>query len=294
MYHRESYLKLLAPWLKQKKPSYFASGDIWAALSLNLKGAIGLLAEPLLGYRQHQEQESRNVDQASPVINAIEMFLQDNADDESLTPLLHLLYAYLTRFKTQKSMFAVNNPDAFAKALKEVRDYWTKNVIPDKRAVDTVLPFEIANILSKTPRTIPDDRFTKLLQQEANSGARRNYRTWLHKTYNGSSLFQHSLITTGKIAIFGSMLNAHLLVLEALGIGIEVIACFDSSPARIGENVLGIPVISLEKISEYTDCVNTLILSNEHDQETAIKLIIKKHLDNQKQLQIISWKDLAK
>jgi len=292
LYHRDSYFELLKPWLKQKKPDYFASGDIWAALTLNLKGAIGLLAKPLLNYRQHRKQESRNVDQESPVIKAIQLFLENNTSNKQLEPLLPMIHAYLVRFETQKSLFNLNNLEKLSTALKTASEYWTTNVVSKKRAVDTILPFEIARMLSGNTRTIPEESFAELLKQAAYSGARQSYRTWLNKVYNGLSLFQQ-LHKIEKIAIFGSMLNAHLLVLDAARTNIQIIACFDSSPARIGHQVLDVPIIPLEKIPEYTNNFQLLILSNEYDQEDAIKHIIKKHLTNLAAPQIISWKDLT-
>ena len=93
------------------------------------------------------------------------------------------------------------------------------------------------------------------------------------------------------IAIFGSMLTAYLIIEEAITNRIKVIHCYDSSPSRINKVINDVRIISLEKLKKNLKGIDLLVLSNEQDQEIAIKKYIKKYTQT-KFNRIISWKDL--
>lgn len=292
MYHRDTYFNLLRKYLSQKKPEYFASGDIWAMFNMNLKGPIGLLAEPLLQYRQHKNQESRNVDQSNPVLDVIKMFLNENKNKKRFKLLLPSIFAYLTRFKLQDILFNSKNKNEQKKEIKLLYNYWTNNVLPKNRAVDAILPVEIfINLLGLKP-TIHRESFSKLCSLPAQSGARKGFRNWLNIVYEKGNIFQFNL-QVKKVAIFGSMLNSFLLVQSAKQAGIDVVYCFDSSPARIGKQVLGVKVLALSELKKHCNEFGMIILSNEHDQEDAVKKIITNYLPLNNDLIVLSWKDLA-
>lgn len=292
MYHRDSYVKVLSKWLGMKQPEYFASGDIWAMFSLNLRGPIGILAEPLLRYRQHPGQESRNVDQGAPLIEVIQLLLNTRERKTALKPHLPAIQAFLARFKTQDMLFKNSYKKQIITRLTTIKRHWEKAVPPEKRAVDAILPLEIFLYTLGLEPTIPVDKFRKLLRIPAKGGARRGFRAWLHAIHQGRTLFD-SAPKIKKIAIFGSMLTAFLLIQSANRSGIKVLCCFDSSPARIGKQVLGVPVVSLKDIGQHIKDIDAIILSNEHDQEDALKILINKHLKHRSHIPILSWKELA-
>lgn len=292
LYHRDSYVKVLSKWLSMKHPEYFASGDIWAVFSLNLRGPVGILAEPLLRYRQHQGQESRNVDQGAPVIEVIRLLLKTRERNTTLKPHIPAIQAFLTRFKTQDMLFKSNHKNQMMTNLAAIKKQWEKAVSPEKRAVDAILPFEIFLCTLGLESTVPTAKFKELLRTPAKGGARRSFRAWLHAIHHGRSLFDNKP-QIKRIAIFGSMLTAFLIIQSATLSGIEVLYCFDSSPARIGKQVLGVPVVPLKDLRHHAKNIDAVILSNEHDQENALKTILKKHLKHNPNIPVLSWKDLA-
>lgn len=89
------------------------------------------------------------------------------------------------------------------------------------------------------------------------------------------------------------MLNAYLIAESARQAGVEVIGCFDSSPARIGKSVLSVPVHPLITLKDYADRCDAVIISSEHDQEDALRKILLANLPNKSGLPLISWKELA-
>ena len=88
------------------------------------------------------------------------------------------------------------------------------------------------------------------------------------------------------------MLAAFLIVLEAGRAGINVICCVDSSPARIGNEVLGVPIIPFDDLKRLDKNLDAIILSNEQDHENAIKNILVPYLPKSN-LIVLSWKELA-
>jgi hypothetical protein len=292
LYNRAAYVAMVSKWLGTKDQAYLASGDLWILFTLNLKGSIGLIADPLLRYRQHKGQESRNVDQGFPMIEAISLFVSSNRKSRLLPPLMPLIHAFLARFGIQDCCFKSETKEQLIRELSKIKKNWAAKVVPEKRGIDTILPFEIALYLFCLTPSISPDVFIRLKETDAKGGSRRGFRNFLSGIILGKNLFC-SQTNLKKIAIFGSMLNAYLIAESARQAGIEIIGCFDSSPARIGKNVLEIPVYpitDLEKKSVYCDAI---IISSEHDQDDALKIILRGHIRQNPTLPIISWKNLA-
>ncbi|MDB4264670.1 glycosyltransferase [bacterium] len=292
LYHRDSYVKVLSKWLRMKNPEYFSSGDIWATISLNLRGPIGILCEPLLRYRQHAGQESRNVDQSAALINVIQLLLKYRGYNSGIQFHLPAIQGFLARFKTQDMLFKISGKKQTINKLSSIKKRWEKEIPPDKRAVDAVLPFEIFLCILGFEPTVPLNKFRELEGTSAKGGARRGFRFWLNAIHQGKTIFDGAPWVR-KISIFGSMLNSFLIVQDAQRAGVKVFYCFDSSPSRIGEQVSGIPVISLEDLRRHANEIDAMILSSEHDQEEALKLILDKYLSQNPELPILSWKELA-
>ncbi len=291
LYHRDSYAQILSPWLRQKNPAYFASGDIWAALSLNLKGGIGLLAEPLLSYRQHKGQESRNVDQGYPVQQAIELFLKTNSGNAMLKPHLPAIYAFLVRFRIQSICFESRTRPEIVRKLVLLKKWWGKSIPTERRAVEAILPFELCLHLFGLSPSVPPEILSRVKVTARNSGAHNGFRNWL-TTLQRKKMFD-SQKGLKSIGVLGSMLNAFLLVESARQREIDVLGCFDSSPARIGTEVLGVPVFPIGNLTKEAYRLDAIILSSEKDQEQALKRIISGYISEEAGIPILSWKELA-
>jgi hypothetical protein len=179
-----------------------------------------------------------------------------------------------------------------SKELTFLKRKWERAVAPRERALDMVLPFEILLHLVGMEGTIPVEEFRRLEKTPANGGARRGFRAWLSALLKRGNIF-HSLPHLKKVGILGSMLNAYLLAESARQAGVEVVGCFDSSPSRIHQQVLGIPVFPIGDLASKERELEAIILSSEHDQEDALKRIIQEYLPDKRNLPIISWKEMA-
>lgn len=292
LFKREAYVRAVSRWLGTTDPEYLASGDLWILFTLNLQGPIGLLAEPLLRYRQHGGQESRNVDQGYPMIEAIQLLLKNHGRKKNLKPHLPAIHAFFARFRTQDIFFKSNTKNQLKKKLATLKKRWEKAVSPENRALDTIIPFEISLFLMGLEFTVPIEEFRKLELIPAKGGARRGFRAWLNVVHQGKNLFG-SKPNFKKIAVFGSMLNSYLIAESADIAGIEVLGCFDSSPARIEKHVFNILVFPMGELTSRAEELDAIILSSEHDQEDALKRILNEYLKQNQKIPIISWKELA-
>ncbi len=293
MFLRKAYLGCFPNLVRMVNPAYFPSGDIWSCILFNLRGPIALLAEPLLRYRQHSDQESRNVDQSEPLIHLVRLLIRYRRHHPLLKDHWPSIFGAYARFKTQDLLFKEGkNPESrsFLSGLRKITGHWKQNVPETDRAVDEVLPLEILLQELGQGWTIPGKYFLNLQSNQTESGAQAGYRGWLLKNRSGISLF------TGKtemkrIAVFGSMLTAFLIVLHAGNRGITVDCCFDSSPRRIGKSVWNVPVVRLTELRDREHLLDAVILSSERDHETALKEILREHCSDG--LPIVSWKELV-
>ncbi len=293
LFNRAAHIAAIPKMVRKQKAKYISSGDIWLLFLLSLKGPIGMLAEPLLRYRQHPGQESRNVDQSAPLMGVAQSLLTSRGRNPRLRPHLPAIHAASARYKTQNMLFRnakKSNQSKVIKNLVKIKEKWEKSMSPEQRAIDMILPFEIFLCILDLGETVPRSAFQKLRESPAKSGAQKGYRDWLHAIHQETNLFAGKP-QFQKIAILGSMLTAFLLVQEARRNGIEVVACLDTSPARIGENVLGVPVVPHEALKEMSS-LDAVILSNERDHEHAVKKMLAFNMPDPK-LPVLSWKEMA-
>lgn len=274
---------------------YLPSGDIWHTFQANLRGPIALLAEPLLRYRQHAGQETRTVPQSAPLVHLIEELLKRQRNTPELNPMLPAIHAALAKFKVQDLLFGQGHtslhPEVLS-ALRAMRQQWVKSTKPEDRCRDAILPFEILLGLAGLEATLPPEAPSLFMTSPPRDGAQEGYRNWLALAREGRSLFQGPP-QLRRVVILGSMLAAFLIVLEAQRAGIQVACCIDSSPQRIGEKLLGVPVRPFEALGELPEPPDAVILSSERDHETAIRSLLTPFLPSPG-LPVISWKELAR
>jgi glycosyltransferase involved in cell wall biosynthesis len=273
---------------------HFSAGDIWISIFLNLCGRTAILADPLLRYRQHTGQESRSVNQSAPILFLIELLLKHNRRNRWLAPHIPEIRAISARFHAQNALFEYGREGLNPRLVRKIEHFgklWRKSVAREDRAQDSVLPFEILLRQLGLEGAVPEGGLDLLDAAPVNSTASRGYRRWARRVGNGNTLFESNR-GLGKIAILGSMLAGFLLCLEARRAGVEVVACLDSSPARVGEKVLGIPVVPHSELLGMKN-LDAVILSNERDNEEAVKQLLANNLPD-KALPLISWKELAR
>jgi glycosyltransferase involved in cell wall biosynthesis len=292
LFRRKPYVKAVSRWLGTRDPGYLASGDIWILFTLNLQGSIALMADPLLRYRQHAGQESRNVDQGYPMIEAIRLLLKNQGRNKSLSPHLPAIHAYLARFGAQNVCFQSRTRGRLVQGITRLKKKWERAVDPRERALDMVLPFEILLHLLGLAPTLKAEDLAVLFKEPAKGGGRRGFRSWLKALLRGENLF-HFAPPLKRIGILGSMLNAYLIAESARQAGVEVKGCFDSSPSRINRQVLDIPIFPIGDLAARGKELEAIVLSSEHDQEDALRKILEKHMPEKNDLPILSWKEMA-
>nr|WP_320133031.1 glycosyltransferase family A protein [uncultured Holophaga sp.] len=273
---------------------YVPSGDIVELLIQNQKGPIGFLAEPLLRYRQHPGQESRNVDQGSPLFALAKELLRSLVTTRRCPELLSAVRGFVARFGAQELLVHGEAKEGVGAVLKEVRRLrsgWVRAVPAPKRAVDAVLPFEILLAELGLPPTLPRTGLLELCDRPAANAAQAAYRQWALLVGEGRSLFRPAH-RGGRIAVVGSLLAAFLIILDARRAGLEVVACLDSSPARQGCSVLGVPVMPQEALRQLGGDLDAVILSSERAHEAALQQLLESHMEG-RPLPVCSWKDLA-
>lgn len=293
LFKRGNHPRIERSFARETRPQYAPSGDIAGLFRLNTRAPVGILAEPLLSYRQHDTQESRTVDQSAPLValaKYAETLLAAHKANASLRTLMPAIRAFSVRYQAQDSLFKLSGKP-LNRRLSALKSRWEKLVPADARALDAILPFEVLIGQFNLGQSLPAAALDALKQLPATGGSQVAYRQWAQLIHAGHSIFAGQT-QLRRIAIFGSMLTAFLLVSSARQAGIEVICCFDSSPARIGKDVLSVPIVALATIREYSTQIDAVILSSERDHDEGLRHIIQKYAAEE-QFAIYSWKDLA-
>lgn len=291
IYHRDTYLKILEDDLSEKNPEYFASGDLWAVFNINLKGEIVFLAEPNLRYRQHDQQESRNVNQSKPVLDVIKNFYSYIKESKYNEELVFAIFSFLLRFKIQDILFKNPAKQSLIKEMNELIDELEKTIPECKRALDSLLPFDILCRIVFEKQVIGKQELNEIENRRAVNGNVSGFRDFRKKLSLKKNVFHNSL-KNKKVALFGSMLVAYLVYLEAQKEEVQIVGCFDSSPARIGEKIFDIEIYSLDELQKHLKDIEFLVLTSESDQEQAIIKIINDKVPEIK-IPILSWKELV-
>ncbi|MGD1824086.1 Spore coat polysaccharide biosynthesis protein spsA [Chromobacterium violaceum] len=295
MHNREHYLKIRYHDPRARSEPYYSSHDILAMIMHNSYGRIALLAEPLLGYRQHAMQESRNVDQSAPLCQMIRDLTGLQNSHPQLDHCMPLIEGARARYQAQHVLFntrltfseAVNSPD-----LSAIRMRWEEAVPPAARCCDTVLPFDILMCELGMGSAIDSDTLSRYGEHKPpNSVTSSAYRGWALMLQQGRHLFTG--MRGRRIAIFGSMMTAYLLVADACQCGVEVMFCLDSSQARIGQTVFGVEVCPHSALESIDGLVDVIVLSSEREHEDALIKIIRPRMKKNQDVQIVSWKELA-
>ena len=262
---------------------YRPSADIWLSVMLNTYGKLILLEEPLLKYRQHSAQESRNVDQSLPMVSFARDCLKTpriRKGNRKLTP--NILGLYL-KYKVQHLLFSKKDLGELRRSISRISHLYNKARLQNKY-LSECLTFEIMCVQLEIPLRKP--RLGKNKSRDASS-INMAYRLWLAKITAGSTFIPQRL--KGKnIGVFGSMLTAYLLVNEAKKINSRIVGCFDSSPARIGSDIFGEIVKPLDSLTTFGPEIDLLVLSNEREHTEAIATMVcdKYRIDRKK---IVHW-----
>jgi FlaA1/EpsC-like NDP-sugar epimerase len=173
-----------------------------------------------------------------------------------------------------------------------LKTQWENSTAAEERAIDTILPFEILLGELASALTIPRKALIQLQQRPARTLTQLAYRQWAALVHNELSLFSN-IRELHAIIILGSMLTAHLLVLSARRCGIKVLCCLDTSTARIGRRVFGVPVVAHEELAKFMHEADAVILSSEREHDDGLREMLQARM-GKPELPIHSWKYIAK
>lgn len=270
------------------------AGDIWGACWVSTHGPIALLGEPLLRYRQHAGQDVRRIDHTNSLVDLYRILRKYSKDHPVFHRHAAAIEAGLIRFEAQARMLGSHQAadlKPLTRHILRMKERWEKMVPPRKRAMDNILPFDILLELLGLGTTLPGGKRALEELPPAMNSMQRGFRGWHQRLQGGGSLF-HGPNPPRRIAILGSMLAAFLIALDARRQGIEVVCCLDSSPARQGLGVVGVPIVPFEWLHTESDRIDAIILSSEHGHEGVIRSQILRHLENNR-VSITSWKDMG-
>lgn len=275
MHNRDVFVEASGGAADWNDPDDFPSGDILNLIRANLNGEVAILAEPLLQYRQHSSQESRNVDQ-SQVMAELMNYIDKVANKEScLKDESYAIIGGQAKYKLQDELF--NNGSGH-------RSYAEWSHLTNHEGITNIpsLPIGLFGMLSKVYKVK-----LNMPTIDSNDITQMTYWKWAHRLNDQSTLLNSP--KSKNIIIFGSMLTAYLLVLDAQLSGHNIITCIDSSPQRIGKNIFGIPIKPHNALKYLNP--DMILLSSERGHDTALKEIVKPLLSNAS-IPIISWKEL--
>lgn len=270
------------------------SGDILMNCQLNAIGSICILKEPLLRYRQHDMQISRHINQSKPLIYVIKKIISEAKTYLAIKKHVPSLHALYLRFYLQNIFFesyADFRPDRISRKLIRLKSYVEKHLSGNQRLSVAILPAEIIYRLFGLQLFDKQYACKRLSMSNHQTPATESFMKWLHRLDSGLCLFGQN-DRCRRVAIFGSMLLAFMLVLDAMKSGVEVVYCIDTSDARVGRTVFGVPVVPFSDVDLARDRIDIIVMSNERGNEAAIRAIVSDRLvtDN---VPIISWKEFV-
>ena len=282
LHHKSSFLRATDGPEGLINPDNFPSGDILNLFRANMDGEVAIMAEPLLRYRQHPGQESRNVDQSRVMFELMDAVVRLSAQHPKLREEAVSIFGARAKYQIQNELF---NGGTGLISYKE----WEHVSHGMGVTSQSEIPAAVFGVLSGITDSVQcriAPSFDVVYPQEGPLGSA--YWRWLQALNEGRTLLGD--LRPQNVVVFGSMFAAYLLVMDARKSGHNVIACVDSSPKRIGRDVLGVPVLPHESMKKMMDPF-IVIASNERDHDEAIVEIIKPNLPNPF-VPVFSWKDV--
>lgn len=196
---------------------YEPSGDIESCIAINELSSIYFFSEPLLSYRQHSLQESRNVEQAEPLLVLCRNLEKNNYYSQSTKNKASFIKL---KYEIQKLFFEAN----ISGLLKILKLNGKKNTLPLISILREL--FNVSDRVEDSGTLINDGIYYDLFTKKVNSEGLK-----------------------GKVVVLvGSMLMAYVIhkALEKMGLVVNYV--IDRSPARLGKEIFDKTVISYDEL----------------------------------------------
>lgn len=255
-----------------------ANDDVYLVALLNSLGSVRLLGSVNAAYREHGNQLSMRDDFVSGTVQlyaAIRRLYRRKGPSE---PRQQLVSA--ERFARLQSHLL--GPNLLTRAaIRRLMAKLPRGVETAKGAhLDVLAALVDAKFAFSAPTAKPTDLTIRALE------------AW------GSRLRSHTgnafdpLVSAGmkRIAVFGSMLIARMLQLDAESAGVRVVAFVDGNRARQGRTMAGIPIVSHDWLADDSIGIDAVVLSSEKNKSDALRALISSRLAQR--VPVVCWKDL--
>jgi glycosyltransferase involved in cell wall biosynthesis len=274
------------------------TGDMWSACRMNGLGSIVFLSEPLLAYRQHQEQHNFNDDQVAPQVPFYRCVLKHLCRRRDVfRPYTQEVEASLLRYQAQELLLSrLKRLDQGAHVLKKLQLLESGLLRNESIAgnPDYYTQFALLVYLLGGASTLIYPLHEEWIEEKVLDHL-SGFRRWLASLVVRSQPLSSALFNCNakKVIILGSLLNAATIALDCQRSGIDVLCFLDSNRLRAGRTLAGLPIIAIEQAQELLQTADVLIFSSERRNESALKHYIQPHLQPSDIERCISWMTLV-
>jgi glycosyltransferase involved in cell wall biosynthesis len=243
---------------------YQPSGDIEFCVKLNRYQKIHFIADSLISYRQHSQQESRNVNQWEPMVSTMKSLRRIYKDREDIYQAIDSLF---NKYSIQMHLM---NGD-----LKRLRSFLKRRTSGKSNEFTALGKY----LYLTDEHAFEECKFTD-----------RNYELLASKVREAEALIKPD-IKRPKIVLVGSMLMSFMIHEKLRLEGHESIRVIDMSPSRIGEKFLDTRIESYESLfSTISDIDDYLfVITSERSRDKSIPALIRNYNRN---CACVFWQDL--
>lgn len=266
-------------------------GDIELPIRINRGHSIALIDRPLLRYRVHTKQDTKSVDLLQQPIDLYRRLRREALDVPGRIFDLSMFDCFILKYQLQKALCENEEPVPTPETQKRLREIHrqTFNASNSPEALTIALPVYIAAKLALAPSSFPDTE-CYLPFPSGQIPSSPAFHRWAAAVDKGQSLFA-SLPRGSRIVIFGSVLVASLLILDAHFHGVDIICCVDSNAHRRERSLFGIPVNPLSWLSESSERFDFVVLTSEFYSDAYQRRILNDIAGTT--VPAISWKQLS-
>lgn len=251
--------------------NYAPSGDIEMCFAINEVSKIYFISKPMLSYRQHNNQESRNVNQSNPLLDAFTSILARKENFSKKT--LSLVGELLIKYRVQKFFFEND--------LVSLKAYLDDKKNANHPLIDVLGRWwHLRSVMNRevSGKVVSDEIF--------------------------SSLFRGALdVEKCKdvyIVLVGSMLLSYVVYVGLLAEQLNVNLVIDRAPARVGCSFFDLFVRSYEDGVEILEKeaagkkVLFVITSERLEVDSITAYLKRKYIKKEKiySVEVLSWRDL--
>jgi glycosyltransferase involved in cell wall biosynthesis len=272
-----------------------AYGDIYALCQLNLRGRLVLLADPLVRYRQHNQQDSFADDLIDGGV-LLHRHLSRLCRRRRMPDLVPLVEGCHLRYRAQQEVVnspdSLNSPTTLSRKIRALDAKWQAYALDPRVRAECSWSLE----LLKSYLGIPVANSPNLSPRPATEVPAAYLEAWLAlRQAGGFRVSEHLGLEPGSsLAILGSVFNAYLLGLDAHEAGHRVVAFLDSNTGRQGRSLGRVPVVPPLWLQTNRFQVDAILLSSERDRTQGLTAFLRQFIPEDWQGRILSWREAVR